>query len=262
MTALPKRFFTPEEYLILEDRAEYKSQYVDGEIFAMAGAEPEHVEITDNLTFALRTRFRGRPCRSYASELRVRVEPGGLWTYPDVVALCGEPKFDRTGTPATLLNPQVIFEVLSPSTASFDRGDKLNRYRLLESLTDYVLVAADRMRVEHHTRQANGEAEQDRFHAQHVLERLHDGNAPALADERRFRAGERLLATPVAPPCPPGECGSVHQYGLPLWPISIVHRHARRAGAFAGAPRPVPRSWPATGRARGGTSAWPSPWTG
>ena len=122
----------------------------------MAGAEPEHVEITDNLTFALRTRFRGRPCRSYASELRVRVEPGGLWTYPDVVALCGEPKFDRTDAPATLLNPQVIFEVLSPSTASFDRGDKFTRYRLLDTLTDYVLVATDRMSVEHHALQEDG----------------------------------------------------------------------------------------------------------
>ena len=157
MTALPKRYFTPEEYLILEDRAEYKSQYVDGEIFAMAGAEPEHVTIMVNIAVELRQRFRGRPCQVFISDLRVRVEPGGLWTYPDVVALCGEPRFDRTDAPATLLNPQVIFEVLSPSTASFDRGDKFNRYRLLDSLTDYVLVATDRMGVEHHTRQENGD---------------------------------------------------------------------------------------------------------
>ena len=105
MSALPKRFFTPEEYLLLEDRAAYKSQYVAGEIFAMAGAEPEHVEITDNLTAALRVRFRGSPCRSYSTDLRVRVPPGELWTYPDVAALCGEPRFDCTAGPATLLNP-------------------------------------------------------------------------------------------------------------------------------------------------------------
>ena len=156
MTALPKRLFTPEEYQLLEDRAEYKSQYVDGEIFAMAGAEPEHVIITTSIAAALYARFRGRPCNVFTTDIRVRVEPGGLWTYPDVVALCGEPKFDRTNAPATLLNPQVIFEVLSPSTASFDRGDKFTRYRLLESLTDYVLIAVDRMSVEHHTRQENG----------------------------------------------------------------------------------------------------------
>ena len=156
MGALPKRYFTPEEYLILEDQAAYKSQYVDGEIFAMAGAAPEHIEITDNLTAALRTRLRGRSCRSYSSDMRVRPEAGGLWTYPDVVALCGEPRFDRADRPATLLNPQVIFEVLSPSTESFDRGDKFTRYRALASLTDYVLVSVDRLLIEHHARQPDG----------------------------------------------------------------------------------------------------------
>ena len=153
MSALPKRYFTPEEYLLLEDQADYKSQYVAGEILAMAGAEPEHVEITDNLTAALRTRFRCRPCRSYSTDMRVRIPPGELWTYPDVAALCGDPRFDRSSGPGTLLNPQVIFEVLSPSTESFDRGEKLVRYRMLDSLTDYILVSVNRMLVEHHALQ-------------------------------------------------------------------------------------------------------------
>ena len=156
MTALPKRFFTPEEYLLLEDQAEYKSQYVDGEIFAMAGAEPEHVAVMVNVVIGLGQRFRGRSCQVFSSDMRVRVKPGGLWTYPDAVALCGELRFDRTDAPATLLNPQVIFEVLSPSTAAFDRGDKFNRYRMLDTLTDYVLIAVDRMRVEHHALQSGG----------------------------------------------------------------------------------------------------------
>ena len=156
MGALPKRYFTPEEYVLLEDQAEYKSQYVAGEIFAMAGAQPEHVAITTRLVASLYSRFRGRPCEVYASDMRVRVSPGELWTYPDVTALCGEPRFDRSTGPATLLNPQAIFEVLSPSTESFDRGDKFTRYRKLESLTDYILVAADRMQVEHHARQLDG----------------------------------------------------------------------------------------------------------
>ena len=167
MGALPKRYFTPEEYLLLESRATYKSQYVAGEIFpmgedtstkvsAMGGAQPIHVLITDNLTVALRTRLRGWPCHSYSSDLRVAIEAGELYTYPDVSALCGQPRFDEIYQPASLLNPQVIFEVLSPSTEAFDRGDKFGRYRRLESFTQYVLISTERRCVEHFIRQADG----------------------------------------------------------------------------------------------------------
>ena len=156
MGALPKRYFTPEEYLNLEVKAEYKSQYVGGEIYAMAGVEPWHIEIVDNLTFALKTQFGDRPCKSYATDMRVRSKAGELYTYPDVSALCGAPEYDFSKRPSTLLNPQVIFEVLSPSTEAFDRGDKFARYRKLESLTDYVLVASEFMRVEHFVRQGDG----------------------------------------------------------------------------------------------------------
>ena len=156
MSALSKRYFTPEEYNTREARAEYKSQYVAGEIYAMSGAQPWHIKIEANIGGILYTRFRGRPCEHYTSNLRVRVKAGELWTYPDVAALCGEPTFDKTQNPHSLLNPQVIFEVLSPSTEKFDRGDKFIRYQKLASLTDYVLVSAARMRVEHYTRQADG----------------------------------------------------------------------------------------------------------
>ena len=156
MSALPKRFFTPDEYLDLEVKAEYKSQYVGGEIFAMAGTQPWHTEVNGNLIIALGTRFRGRPCKVYFTDQRVQVRVGDLYTYPDVAALCGEPKFDTTRKPYGLLNPQVIFEVLSPSTEGFDRGDKFTRYRKLESLTDYVLVSSEHMGVEHFVRQNDG----------------------------------------------------------------------------------------------------------
>ncbi len=156
MSALPKRAFTQEEYAELEAKAAYKSQFVAGEIYAMAGSEPENVEIADNLTHIFRSRFEGRPCRSFSSDLRVRAKAGGLWTYPDLTVVCGEPKFDGTSRPRSLLNPQVIFEILSPSTEAFDRGDKFSRYQLLESLTDYVLVSTDRMRIGHFTRQTDG----------------------------------------------------------------------------------------------------------
>ena len=150
MSALPKRFFTPEEYLELEAKAEYKSQYFAGEIFAMAGAQPAHDTITTNLIAALHGRFRGRPCHVFTADMRVRAADD-LYTYPDVTALCGEPTFATVGKqPPSLLNPRVIFEVLSPSTEGFDRGIKFTRYRRLETLSDYVLVSADRSRVEHY----------------------------------------------------------------------------------------------------------------
>jgi Uma2 family endonuclease len=157
MGALPKRFFTQEEYLELEGKAEYKSQYVSGEIFAMAGTLPVHNRVLLNIIAGLNSRFRGRACDVYFQDIRLRVAAGDLYTYPDAMALCGKPQFESVGSnPPSLLNPQVIFEVLSPSTEAFDRGDKFARYRKLDSLTDYVLVAADRMRVEHHRLQDNG----------------------------------------------------------------------------------------------------------
>ena len=166
MSALPKRYFTPEEYLLLEERSPYKSQWIDGEIFPMGedtsgvpsmmgGAAPVHVLITGNLGFSLNLRFRGRSCRAFIADLRVASVPGGIYTYPDVSALCGEPRYDDSNPPS-LLNPQIIVEVLSPSTAAFDRGEKFMRYKGLASLTDYVLVAADKIEVEHHARQPEG----------------------------------------------------------------------------------------------------------
>jgi Uma2 family endonuclease len=156
MSALPKRTFTQEEYAALEAKAEYKSQYVAGEIFAMAGVQPWHVEIVQNLSGMFYVRFRGRSCHTYPGDLKVRVRPGDLWTYPDLSVLCGEPRFDTSANPHSLLNPQVIFEVLSPSTEGFDRGDKFVRYQFLESLTDYVLVASEQVQVEHFVRQPDG----------------------------------------------------------------------------------------------------------
>ena len=156
MSALPKRFFTPDEYLELEAAAEYKSQYFAGEIFAMAGAQPAHDRITGNIFAGLHTRFRGGPCTVFTADMRVRAADD-MYTYPDVTALCGQPEFVTKGNqPPSLTNPRVVFEVLSPSTEAFDRGIKFTRYRRLETLTDYVLVSADRMRVEHHRLQDSG----------------------------------------------------------------------------------------------------------
>lgn len=165
MSALPKRYFTEEEYAALEENATYKNQYVGGEIFAMAGAEPWHLEICSNLSGMFYNRFRGRSCRAFVADLRVRVKTGELWSYPDLVVLCGTPVYDTSSRPRSLLNPQAIFEILSPSTEGFDRGDKFARYQRLESLTDYVLVASEQMRVEHFARQKTGVWLYSEYHA-------------------------------------------------------------------------------------------------
>ena len=156
MSALPKRFFTQEEYALLEERAEHKSQYVAGEIFAMAGVQPWHDDIVRNLTIRLGLRFQGRPCRTHSADVKVRAKAGDLWTYPDLSVVCGERKYDTSANPHSLLNPQAIFEVLSPTTEAFDRGDKFTRYQTIESLTDYVLVASERIGVQHYARQTTG----------------------------------------------------------------------------------------------------------
>ncbi len=150
MSSLAKQHYTAEQYLALEREAEYKSEYFNGQIYAMSGASKDHVVIATNLIGELYAQLKGRPCRVYNSDMRVRVKPTGMYTYPDVTAICGEPHFDEQGD--TLTNPTVIIEVLSTSTEAYDRGDKFDHYRRLESFTDYVLVAQDKMQVEHFVR--------------------------------------------------------------------------------------------------------------
>lgn len=172
MSALPKRFFTQEEYALLEEHAPYKSQYVAGEIFAMAGVQPWHDDIVVNLYKLFLKRFEGRPCRLHTADVKIRAKAGDLWTYPDLSVVCGERKYDTSANPHSLLNPQAIFEVLSPSTEAFDRGDKFTRYQSIESLTDYVLVASEQMRVQHYARQATGGWLYREFHAPEDLVKL------------------------------------------------------------------------------------------
>jgi Uma2 family endonuclease len=154
MVSQPKPYYTPAEYLDLERTAEYKSEYLAGEIYALAGASEQHNTLTLNIAAELRAQFRGGPCRVYASDLRIKVAASRLYTYSDVVAACGELRFED-GHRDTLLNPTVIFEVLSPSTEAYDRGKKFAHYRRLESLMEYVLVAQDEVYVEHYTRQGS-----------------------------------------------------------------------------------------------------------
>lgn len=150
-----EHFITAADYLALERQAETKSEYLNGYIYAMSGASRNHNRITLSLGSMLHSRLKDKPCEPFVNDMRVKVSPTGLYTYPDVIVVCDEPQFEDTQLD-TLLNPKVIIEVLSDSTEKYDRGDKFAHYRALESLTDYLLVAQNQPRIEHFARQNDG----------------------------------------------------------------------------------------------------------
>jgi Uma2 family endonuclease len=155
MSAHPQPCHTPEEYLERERKADYRSEYVNGEIRAMAGASREHNLVVTNLVREFSTRLAGRPCETYSNDMRVKVSAVGNYLYPDVVVACTDIQFEDRNFD-TLLNPLVIVEVLSPSTEQKDRGEKFLQYQWIESLNDYIFVSPDRINVERFTRQNDG----------------------------------------------------------------------------------------------------------
>src|SRR5437660_351474 len=156
MSSQVKVYYTPDEYLALERKAEYKSEYFGGEIFAMTGASRKHNLVAGNVLASLHLQLRKRPCEIYPSDMRVKVSPTGLYTYPDVIVVCGEPIFDDQQRD-TLLNPTALVEVLSKSTASYDRGEKFEHYRKIESLAEYLVIAQDKYHVEQYAKQPGGQ---------------------------------------------------------------------------------------------------------
>jgi Uma2 family endonuclease len=150
MASNPITKATAEEYLALDRAAEFRSEFLDGEIVAMSGGSMRHSGLKVNLYGEVRAALRGTSCRVFDSDLRVRVSPR-MYTYPDLTVVCGKPKLADEHEDI-LLNPRVIFEVLSPSTEYHDRGVKFRRYREIESLTDYILVDQDQTRIEQFTR--------------------------------------------------------------------------------------------------------------
>jgi|SRR5438128_3164315 len=155
MASNPKTYLTPDEYLAIERKAEFKSEYIDGEMVAMTGASRNHNLITINTAREISQQLKGKPCEAYSSDMRVRIPDTGLYPYPDLVVVCGEPIFED-GYVDTLTNPTVVIEVLSDSTESYDRGKKFRYYRLIDSLAEYLLIAQDEYRVEHYVRQPDG----------------------------------------------------------------------------------------------------------
>jgi Uma2 family endonuclease len=155
MSAQPQPRLTPQRYLEIERAAEFRSEYYNGQMYAMSGGSYAHVLIIGSLAFGLRTTLGKRPCSVATSDLRLRVSPDGLYTYPDVSVICGEPQF-ADDQKDTLLNPALVIEVLSPSTEGYDRGFKSAQYRTLASLQEYVLVSQSEPRVEVFRRQTDG----------------------------------------------------------------------------------------------------------
>lgn len=150
--AQPKTYYSPEEYLALERAAEYKSEYFDGQIIAMAGESPNHGRIKSDTNRIIGNQLVGKTCETFTSDTKVRTPGLNIFGYPDVVVVCGEIIF-HDQFKDVILNPKVIIEVLSPSTELHDRREKFISFRQLESLTDYILISQDKVRIEHYVRQ-------------------------------------------------------------------------------------------------------------
>ena len=151
MAAEP-RFTTPEDYLHIERKAATKSEYLDGYVYAMAGASVNHNLLQMSVGATLYPQLRRRGCWVFPSDMRVKIPASNSYLYPDLTIVCGSPQLedDRSDT---LLNPTVIIEILSPSTAMHDRTDKFARCRRIPTLREYLLVAQDAPQIEHFIRQ-------------------------------------------------------------------------------------------------------------
>jgi len=165
-------YLTEEEYLEFERNSEIKHEYFDGEIFAMSGASETHNLIIVNVLGELRSQFKKRPCWVYPSDMRLKIETTKLYTYPDVMIVCGERKFDDDHKDM-LLNPDVIIEVLSDSTENYDRGKKFEHYRKIGSLKEYVLISQNTRKIERflkteHLRWISDETDEE--HTEIILE--------------------------------------------------------------------------------------------
>lgn len=148
---------TPDEYLAFErTQTDARHEYLNGAVTMVAGASLEHNRIVANLVATMHAQMRGRPCDVFSSDMRVHISATGLYTYPDIAALCGEPRLEGDASDI-LLNPAVIMEVLSPSTEAYDRSSKFDHYRSIESLQTYVLLAQDRWQIELFQRQERGD---------------------------------------------------------------------------------------------------------
>jgi Uma2 family endonuclease len=155
MVSAERHHYTFREYLELEAKSDRRHEYFDGQIFAMAGGSPEHGRLAAMIIGLFHQQLRGRPCVTFTSDVRIRVQATGFTTYPDVSVVCGELERDGDDRDA-VVNPTVLVEVLSPTTEEYDREDKFSHYRRIASLKAYVLVSQREHRVEVFTRNVDG----------------------------------------------------------------------------------------------------------
>ncbi|KAB8335516.1 Uma2 family endonuclease [Scytonema tolypothrichoides VB-61278] len=170
MVASPEIYITPDEYLQMEEHSDIKHEYIDGYIYAMAGALDSHVTIAGNLFALLRNHVRGSGCRVYIADMKARIESINRYYYPDVMVTCDQRDQE---TPAYKKFPCLIVEVLSDSAEAFDRGDKFADYQTLESLQEYVLINTKRQRVECFRRNDEGLWVLQSYTAENQSFRLH-----------------------------------------------------------------------------------------
>ena len=156
MANVPQRQLTEQEYLEIERSLATKNEYFRGEMFAMTGASRKHNLISGNIFRRIHEQFDGRRCEVYTNDMRIKINSSGLYTYPDIVATCEDPKFEDAEVD-TLINPQVIFEVLSPSTEKYDRSIKFSHYKRLKSLRAYIIVSQNQPFVERYLPQPDGQ---------------------------------------------------------------------------------------------------------
>ena len=148
MSAVAQSIYTEEDYLRMEEKASYKSEYFRGEIFMMAGGTPNHNRVKENLSVEIGITLKSkRSCRSYSSDQRIHIPENSLYTYPDVVVVCGPNQYSAQNS-NTITNPSVVIEVVSQGSGSYDRGDKFRLYRDIESLQEYILVNSLNVGVE------------------------------------------------------------------------------------------------------------------
>lgn len=175
MNPLPKRSYTLEEYIELDKSSEERYEFFDGEVFAMGGGSLNHSRISVNVSSVLVSKLAGGKCEVFTSDARIRVPAAWPYRYPDVAVVCGEPLIETLQGQEMLVNPVLIVEVLSPSTAAYDLGDKFSAYQSSESFREYLLIAQGRPHVIQHVRQPDNKwlrSESDGLNAELTLESL------------------------------------------------------------------------------------------
>jgi Uma2 family endonuclease len=198
MSAIPKTKLTAKDYLEFERNSDIKHEYFDGEIFEMSGAKRNHNKITTNLSGLVWQHLKGKNCENYSNDMRVFVPETGLYTYPDLVVVCGEPQF-QDDVFDTLLNPVLLVEVLSDSTESYDRGKKFQHYRSIESLQEYILVSQNEARNQTSPRSSRAQATLTQSSASRRGKSSPGGMTPTI----RWGTPSRSRSRPITPGSPP-----------------------------------------------------------